>query len=394
MIGRCQHLGLVLGAALCAASVVGQTPPSDLHRVDDHWTAWNPPASLPEGSDVYVIQTGDTLWELAAQFLGDSHLWPQIWEQNQYILDAHWIYPGDPLLLPGSMPSEIAASEIAAPPLDEGTTDPFAEALSEVGLRPPTAEAPVPIGHESDIYCSGFVADESRDFPFEVTGSEFEYLNPVIDPDAPGAPRAIFAAAGQTQKYGLGVGDILYLSGGLADGLAPGELLTAVASDRVIRHPDTGKRFGRYYRYLGRIRVLSTQEDSSIGEIVMSCDPIPIGSKVQRFEPEPVPLRRLSPLRPVNIPASSEEIAGNPTIIGSRDNLITLGTGTLVFVDAGIEDGAAPGDVFTVYRRTPEGAPNVVVGELGLLAVYESTALAKILKSRYSLYVGDVLDPK
>ena len=74
-------------------------PPSNLHMVDDHWTAWDPPTSFPEGTEVYSIERGDTLWDLSNQFYSDPYLWPQLWERNRYILDAHWIYPGDPLVV-------------------------------------------------------------------------------------------------------------------------------------------------------------------------------------------------------------------------------------------------------------------------------------------------------
>src|SRR4029078_8302284 len=86
---------LVPGATVATAA---DRPPQGLHLVGDHWTAWNPPA--PAATDqVHVVVKGDTLWQLAAKYYGDPYLWPQIWEKNQYIKDAHWIYPGDPLVL-------------------------------------------------------------------------------------------------------------------------------------------------------------------------------------------------------------------------------------------------------------------------------------------------------
>src|SRR5512145_1036616 len=72
-------------------------PPQNLKKVGDHWTAWDSPAGQ-EGD--YLIQSADTLWDLSAKWLGDPYLWPQVWEQNRYIEDSHWIYPGDPLKVP------------------------------------------------------------------------------------------------------------------------------------------------------------------------------------------------------------------------------------------------------------------------------------------------------
>src|SRR5438067_993625 len=78
-------------------------PPRELHKVGDHWTAYNPPdpSTYPAGAKTYTIKAGDTLWALGKQFFNNPYLWPQLWEANTWITDAHWIYPGDTLLVEG-----------------------------------------------------------------------------------------------------------------------------------------------------------------------------------------------------------------------------------------------------------------------------------------------------
>lgn len=377
-----------------ASGVLAQTPPTDLRRVDDHWSAWDPPTSFPEGAEVYIIVRGDTLWDLAQRFLGDPYLWPQIWERNRYILDAHWIYPGDPLLLGLTVvePEEPRPMELTEEEGEPAEVEmAVGEGEEEEGFLAATPSYPfVQLGSADDIYCSGYIGQMEEEFPYGVSGSEYEFLRPSFEYRGVRKPiKARFGSA-DTIKYGLSIGDIVYLDRGEQAGLLPGQILTAVSPDQVVRHPHTGRPVGRYYSYHGRVQVLAVQEDSAIGEIVQSCYPIVIGSRLKPFEPEPVPSERKTPLRPPTDPASREALATAAAIVHSKDGIVTLAQDHVVFIDQGQEDDLVPGDILTVYRVPAAGAPPIVLGEIALLSVRPDTSVAKVITSRHPIYVGDV----
>lgn len=78
---------LLLALALSGAVVAQETPSGrDVELREDH-------------PREYVVQEGDTLWDIAGRFLTRPWQWPAIWQANPEIDNPHLIFPGDVISL-------------------------------------------------------------------------------------------------------------------------------------------------------------------------------------------------------------------------------------------------------------------------------------------------------
>jgi LysM domain-containing protein len=369
-------------------------PPRELHRVGDHWTPYNPPdpATYPPGAKTYTIKPGDTLWGLAQQFLNNGYLWPQLWESNTWITDAHWIYPGDVLLLEGEIAKAAQQAEAGAPGAAAGATTPGGQPTPGAGqpLGAPAGAAaeitaasavggtvsPVPLATEADIYCYGYIGDPNEPMPNRIAAwedAEVRYR--------PGVTR---------QEVDGSTGDLVFLYGGTATGLNAGDTYIVIVEGDDVENPRTHQIIGRQYIHRGQLRILCADANQSRGIVTQSCGEIPIGSRLKPMLQVPIPLARVPAL-----PAFCDPASGKTTglIVSAQggDWLTALGEGQLVQVNLGRDDQVQPGEFLTVFRDnllSPD-LPRQILGELAILTSEGHTSTAKIVIMRYAMRIGD-----
>ena len=328
-----------------------------------HWSKNKYPDSVPEGAIYYIVERGDTLWDLSKRFLGNPYLWPQIWDQNRYIRDAHWIYPGDPVILPkvaliSERAGEAGAGELG--PEGEGEGGPVAGAPRGSELEAITEEA--------TMQCGAYVISDKEDDSLQVVGSEQG-----------------------SDKLAYSDRDILYLNKGSNAGVKAGDVYTLHHETYKVKHPVSGKFIGHKIDTTGWVEVVLVNEDAATAVVTQACNDIMNGDYLKPIEKVNVPLVLKRPVATRLTPPSGKL---DRYVVDIQGDAMLAGQGSLVTIDAGSDSGVAPGNIFTIYRIVYPAVPSprYVLGELAVLSVREKTALAKIMNSNDAISVGDSVE--
>lgn len=319
------------------------------------------PALKANHPDRYVVQRGDTLWDISDRFLLAPWRWPEIWQVNPQIQNPHLIYPGDVIELTyvdGKPRLSLKRGSLVklSPRIREGALD---------GAIPA-----IPISAIQPFLSRPYVLDAAAlDSPYIVS---FGQDHIVGSSDV----KAYVRSLTETQPVHFDV-------------VRPG---------KEYRDADTNELLGYEGLYVGSAELLKTGDPATVMLKNMELEYI-LGDRLvpETLETTESNFIPKAPLQPIS-----------GSIIAVLNGVSQIGQYNIVVLDRGSHDGLSAGDVLNINRRGPEirdtvskiagtkvKLPDEPAGLLMVFRVFDRVSFGLVMKATDAMHLGDrVVNPE
>lgn len=310
----------------------------------------------PDAPERYVVQRGDTLWDISAKFLTKPWFWPEIWYINPDVANPHLIYPGDVLVL-----TWVDGRPRLA--LEQG---------GDVRLSPRVREEPL--------------SEAIRAIPWQLIEAFVSRPTVLAEEQVKTAP---YLVAGREGREMSGPGDTVYAR--RAEQATSGGSWLVYEVGEPINDPETGDVLGRHGVYSATANVTRPGDPASlrITEAVRETGPGLI-----LLQPAAQPPFDFIPRAPETQVAGVVVTAATPrTAVGQFD---------VVVLNRGSRHGLEPGHVLSAWTRGTEVSddtanpvssrvrlPDEQAGRLMVVQVLDRMSFALVLDAGREIAAGD-----
>jgi len=316
----------------------------------------NEPVPLAEGHpNEYVVQVGDTLWDIAGTFLKDPWYWPEIWYVNPDIENPHLIYPGDVLGLVyiDGQPriTNVRASTYRMSP--QARVTPLTESISSI-----------PYEDVSAFLSSGVILekDQADALPYllETRGDH------------------LIASAGNE----------IYVRGIMEN--TPGLRYNVVHIGDALYDPDDGRLIGYQGIPVGEGRLRRGGDPATVALTDTSMEAKP----GDRLLPEEVDV-------PLNFFPRSPSNTIDGRIISVVGGVTQIGQYQVIVLNRGSNDGLSVGDVLTVFQTGEEVKdrfsggtvvlPEEAAGTVMVFKTYDRISYGLVMEATQAIHIHDTV---
>ncbi len=262
----------------------------------------------PDAPDRYIVQPGDTLWDISAKFLTDPWYWPEIWHVNPQVANPHLIYPGD----------ELALTWV------DGRPRVSVASGGPTRLSPRVRENPL----SEAIYA----------IPYERVAAFMSRLDVLSSEQVEGAP---YVAYGRDQRLISSVGNDIYVR--RLEGAPLGSRFSIYHVGDELKDPDDGDVLGYQGVFTGEadlkrlgdpstLRMVDSARETLEGDILLP----PAHEAKADFIPRP----------------PNSEIDGS--IMSVIDDRTVFSDYDVIIINRGARDGLEPGHVLAIWQAGEE----------------------------------------
>lgn len=312
----------------------------------------------PDAPERYVVQPGDTLWDISAKFLREPWYWPEIWYVNPQVQNPHLIYPGDVLALTWV----------------DGRPQLVLERGGATRLSPRVREQPL--------------SEAIRAIPWNIVEAFMSRPTVLAKEQIKDAP---YVVAGRDSRLMSSVGDHVYVR--RLEGAAIDTTFRLYNVGAELKDPEDGKVLGYDGIYTG------------LGRVTRSGDPatMKLLESARETMPDDIALPDTLDLNMDFIPRPPKGLVDGQ-IMSVADQRLAGAQYMVVVINRGLRHGLEPGNVLSIWKAGPtvrDDNPNRVSrsvelpeNEVGRFMVFKSwdrLSYGLVLESTYELAVGDIV---
>ncbi|MDH5433378.1 MAG: LysM peptidoglycan-binding domain-containing protein [Gammaproteobacteria bacterium] len=329
--------------------------------------------------EFYVVQPGDTLWDISQMFLNTPWSWPEIWYVNEQVGNPHLIFPGDIIAL--VYVDGKARLSIGIP-----------EKENEESVEIKTASGVVKLIPKPRVLSSG---EAISTLPLDVIGPFLTNAQIVSDDDDLDDAAYIVS---YTEDRQLGFSNKLAYVRGIFEQDKDASKFTFYRQGRDFRDPKTGEYLGTEAVYLGEGLKIKTGDPATF--------------RVTKNELELKKYDRAWPtnndqIQSVYFPHAPSDFKGGQ-IVAVYGGMVQIGQYDVVVINRGIRDNIEVGHVLSIFKKGDEvfdeedtarsfisaidrhvDLPDEHIGRLMVFRTFEKVSLALVLQAKKNIHVND-----
>lgn len=285
----------------------------------------------------YIIQPGDTLWDLSQQFSDSAWLWPDLWKENKDIPNPHLIYPGQRIRI-------------------YRRTD-----IDKMGPAE-TAE--------------GLSADRGT-YTYKRMDAVGFIRYPALTPSG-----VIFDV--QEPKEMINTYDVVYIRPEITEDFHVGDRFTIYHTLEPIRDEKNSEIIGVQHLIKGIVEITDIQSEVITGSVMKTFRPLTVDDQVTPYLD-----------RPASFPLKESVPGIEGKMISAEDHLEMIGEHHIAFIDKGSTDGIEVGQTYTAFdqeekvidKKTNKTVllPKVKLGELLVLHTENTTSTVLVTQSNMAM---------